>query len=77
MRVAPGPKGPGVTAGCFSPSPHSREMIMTIAYDPRVEWAQDDAITLANVSARLSELVTALSVPDGGFTVDPRTGSRT
>lgn len=50
---------------------------MTIAYDPRVEWAQDDAITLANVSARLSELVTALSVPDGGFTVDPRTGSRT
>lgn len=48
---------------------------MTIAYDPRIEWAQDDKVTLANVSARLSELVTALSVPDGGFSVDPHTGA--
>lgn len=48
---------------------------MTVAYDPRTEWARDDAVSLANVSARLSELVTALSVPDGGFTVDPRTGA--
>jgi hypothetical protein len=51
-------------------------MIMTVAYDPRrEEWAQEDRVTLATVARRLSDLSTALSVPDGGFTVDPHTGA--
>jgi hypothetical protein len=43
---------------------------MTVAYDPRAEWAREDRELDA-----LRRLVDRVAVPDGGFTVDPRTGA--
>jgi hypothetical protein len=48
---------------------------MTVEYNPRTaEWAREDRTSLAAVRDRLSALVDALAVPDGGFSVDPVTG---
>ena len=48
---------------------------MTTAYDPRAEWAREDAAALAAVQPRLVELAERLTRPDDGFTIDPHTGA--
>lgn len=48
---------------------------MTVAYDPRPEWAREDRDALAVVQPRLVELAERLTRPDDGFTIDPHTGA--